>query len=46
MAPERSPRELLQGQLAATLPHAPDLVLVTDLDGTLLGGSDPWRRRF
>jgi len=46
MPPERSPRELLQGQLAATLPHAPDLVLVTDLDGTLLGGSDPWRRRF
>jgi len=46
MPPERTPRELLQGQLATTLPHAPELVLVTDLDGTLLGGSDPWRRRF
>lgn len=40
-----SPRELLQQQLAAPLPQQPALVLVTDLDGTLLGGSLPWRRR-
>ena len=46
MPPARSPRELLQGQLAVSLPHAPALVLVTDLDGTLLGGGDPWRRRL
>ena len=30
-------RQLLQGQLSAPLPEAPELVLVTDLDGTLLG---------
>jgi hypothetical protein len=28
------------------LPHQPELVLVTDLDGTLLGGSSAWRRRL
>ena len=41
-----SPRRRLQSQLLGALPHAPSLVLVTDLDGTLLGGPDPWRRRF
>jgi len=40
-----SPRERLQQQLAAPLPRQPQLVLVTDLDGTLLGGSLAWRRR-
>ncbi|MFM1811380.1 MAG: hypothetical protein RLZZ336_318 [Cyanobacteriota bacterium] len=40
-----SPRERLQQQLAAPLPPQPQLVLVTDLDGTLLGGSLSWRRR-
>lgn len=40
------PRQLLQGQLSAPLPEAPELVLVTDLDGTLLGGATPERRRF
>jgi hydroxymethylpyrimidine pyrophosphatase-like HAD family hydrolase len=38
-------RQLLEQQLAATLPRDPALVLVTDLDGTLLGGSSSWRRR-
>jgi hydroxymethylpyrimidine pyrophosphatase-like HAD family hydrolase len=46
MGAEATPRQLLQGQMAATLPQAPELVLVTDLDGTLLGGSDPWRKRL
>lgn len=32
--------------LAGELPADPQLVLVTDLDGTLLGGSVAWRRRF
>lgn len=32
--------------LAADLPADPRLVLVTDLDGTLLGGPPAWRRRF
>ncbi|MBU6354263.1 MAG: HAD hydrolase family protein [Cyanobacteria bacterium REEB498] len=41
-----SPREQLLQQLSASLPAEPELVLVTDLDGTLLGGEDPWRRRF
>ena len=40
------PRLQLQLQLSAPLPEAPDLVLVTDLDGTLLGGATPERRRF
>ena len=39
-------RQLLQGQLSAPLPEAPELVLVTDLDGTLLGGATDERRRF
>lgn len=39
-----SPRQLLQAQLAAQLPGHPELVLVTDLDGTLLAGPSPWRR--
>jgi hydroxymethylpyrimidine pyrophosphatase-like HAD family hydrolase len=46
MGPAPSHRQRLQAQLATSLPHAPALVLVTDLDGTLLGGPDPWRRRF
>ena len=33
-------------QLSAPLPVAPELVLVTDLDGTLLGGATAERRRF
>jgi len=41
-----SPRQRLQQQLSAPLPQAPDLVLVTDLDGTLLGGPTAERRRF
>ncbi|MEX0588720.1 MAG: HAD family hydrolase [Cyanobium sp.] len=32
--------------MSAPLPQQPDLVLVTDLDGTLLGGSLAERRRF
>lgn len=42
----RTPRERLQQQLSAPLPQRPELVLVTDLDGTLLGGKTAWRRRF
>lgn len=41
-----SMRRLLQEQLVAELPHQPELVLVTDLDGTLLDGPPRWRRRF
>jgi hydroxymethylpyrimidine pyrophosphatase-like HAD family hydrolase len=37
---------VFEGQLSAPLPENPELVLVTDLDGTLLGGSTPERRRF
>jgi len=40
------PRQRLQQQLSAPLPEAPELVLVTDLDGTLLGGATPERQRF
>ena len=36
----------LHQQLAAPLPANPQLVLVTDLDGTLLGGTLPQRREF
>jgi hydroxymethylpyrimidine pyrophosphatase-like HAD family hydrolase len=43
---DSSPRERFQRQLAAVLPHQPELVLVTDLDGTLLGGPPRWRRRL
>ena len=39
-------RQRLQQQLAVPLPARPQLVLVTDLDGTLLAGSLAWRRRF
>jgi hydroxymethylpyrimidine pyrophosphatase-like HAD family hydrolase len=46
VAPVLSPRQLLQQQLSAPLPERPELVLVTDLDGTLLGGATPERRRF
>ena len=37
-------RPHLQAQLQARLPLQPELVLVTDLDGTLLAGPSPWRR--
>ena len=39
-------RQLLESQLSAPLPQAPELVLVTDLDGTLLGGATEERRSF
>ena len=39
-------RRLFERQLSAPLPRDPELVLVTDLDGTLLGGSTQDRRRF
>jgi len=39
-------RRLLEEQLAAPLPAQPELVLVTDLDGTLLGGATQERRAF
>lgn len=41
-----SARRGLSEHLAAELPADPELVLVTDLDGTLLGGPPAWRRRF
>jgi hydroxymethylpyrimidine pyrophosphatase-like HAD family hydrolase len=44
--PDTSRRQLLLAQVAAELPPCPELVLVTDLDGTLLGGEDDGRRRF
>jgi len=44
--PVTSPRARLQSQLAAPLPERPELVLVTDLDGTLLGGPSEERRGF
>jgi hydroxymethylpyrimidine pyrophosphatase-like HAD family hydrolase len=44
--PPQPLRQRLQAQLQACLPHNPDLVLVTDLDGTLLGGTPAWRRRL
>ena len=44
--PSQPLRQRLQAQLQACLPHNPDLVLVTDLDGTLLGGTPAWRRRL
>jgi len=39
-------RQQLQRQLSAPLPEQPELVLVTDLDGTLLGGATAERRGF
>jgi hydroxymethylpyrimidine pyrophosphatase-like HAD family hydrolase len=39
-------RQRLQQQLSAPLPESPELVLVTDLDGTLLGGATAERRQF
>ena len=39
-------RSGVREHLAAELPADPELVLVTDLDGTLLGGSPLWRQRF
>jgi HAD superfamily hydrolase (TIGR01484 family) len=44
--PSAGPRQLLQRQLRTSLPQRPELVLVTDLDGTLLGGSPLGRRRL
>jgi hydroxymethylpyrimidine pyrophosphatase-like HAD family hydrolase len=38
-------RQLLE-QLVAPWPSQPELVLVTDLDGTLLAGSQAWRQRL
>lgn len=38
-------RQVLERQLAGPLPSRPALVLVTDLDGTLLGGEQEDRRR-
>ena len=40
------PRQLLLQQLSAPLPDHPELVLVTDLDDTLLGGPLAERRAF
>lgn len=39
-------RQRLEQGLGARLPSDPKLVLVTDLDGTLLGGAPRWRKRF
>jgi predicted mannosyl-3-phosphoglycerate phosphatase (HAD superfamily) len=44
--PHSSPRQRLEQGISARLPRNPSLVLVTDLDGTLLGGSPRWRRRL
>ncbi len=41
-----SPRARLQSQISAPLPERPELVLVTDLDGTLLGGPNDERQAF
>ena len=41
-----SSRLQLEKILRTQLPSAPELVLVTDLDGTLLEGNPRWRRRF
>lgn len=51
MRPDQPPsppgrRQQLERDLSARLPPRPDLVLVTDLDGTLLAGSPRWRRRL
>jgi hydroxymethylpyrimidine pyrophosphatase-like HAD family hydrolase len=42
----RAPRARFQEHLVAPLPSDTDLMLVTDLDGTLLEGSIPMRRRL
>ena len=42
----RAPRARFQEDLTAPLPRETDLVLVTDLDGTLMEGSLPTRRRL
>jgi phosphoserine phosphatase len=44
MAMSPRPRERLQQQIRVPLPRQPELVLVTDLDGTLLDGPPRWRR--
>jgi len=45
-SPPEGGRSALHQQLSAPLPEQPELVLVTDLDGTLLGGSLEQRRAF
>ncbi|MFY8148379.1 MAG: HAD family hydrolase [Prochlorococcaceae cyanobacterium] len=42
--PPSPSRAVLQDQITAALPPEPELVLVTDLDGTLLGGEPSWRQ--
>lgn len=44
MARRLHPRHQLQEQLSGALPRQPQLVLVSDLDGTLLDGPPRWRR--
>jgi hydroxymethylpyrimidine pyrophosphatase-like HAD family hydrolase len=44
--PSAGRRQRLEHGLSVRLPPRPDLVLVTDLDGTLLSGSPRWRRRL
>ena len=44
MARRPHPRHRLQAQLSGALPRQPQLVLVSDLDGTLLDGPPRWRR--
>lgn len=46
MAVSPRPKERLQQQIRVSLPSQPELVLVTDLDGTLLDGPPRWRRRL
>lgn len=46
VVPPTRRRQQLEGAISARLPPRPELVLVTDLDGTLLAGSPRWRRRF
>ncbi len=43
--PLQAPRAHFQDQLGAPLPSRPDLMLVTDLDGTLLEGPSSLRRQ-
>ena len=44
MASQLHSRPRLQAQLGGALPRQPQLVLVSDLDGTLLDGPPRWRR--
>ncbi|MEB3167283.1 MAG: HAD family hydrolase [Synechococcaceae cyanobacterium] len=45
-SPAAALRPQLLERLAAPWPRQPELVLVTDLDGTLLAGPEPWRLRL